>query len=136
MSDALSIAVSGMTAATRRLQISARNVANALSAGPSPDADPAIKANFPAAYTPLRFSQVESAGGGTRGIAGAAQPAFALLYEPNAPYADLNGLVAAPAVDFMDEAIEQLVARYSFAANVAVAKTASAMMTSALDIKA
>ena len=50
MSVVLSIATSGLVAAARRLEVSARNVANALSSGPTPDADPAIKESFPAAY--------------------------------------------------------------------------------------
>src|SRR5262245_65392878 len=65
MSVVLSIATSGLVAAARRLEVSARNVANALSSGPSPDADPAIKASFPAAYNALRVDQVEAARGRT-----------------------------------------------------------------------
>src|SRR5882724_4259370 len=68
MSAVLSIATSGLVAAARRLEVSSRNVANALSSGPSPDADPAIKESFPAAYNALRVDQVEAAGGGTLAI--------------------------------------------------------------------
>jgi flagellar basal-body rod protein FlgC len=136
MSNPLTMAVSGMTAATRRLEISARNVANALSSGPSPQASTNVQQRFPAAVTPLRFSQVETAGGGPRAVVAAAVPAFALLYEPNAPYADDSGLIAAPNVDLMNEAIAQTIARYDFAANALVARSTAAMTKSLLDITA
>jgi flagellar basal-body rod protein FlgC len=52
MSIASSIAVSGMTAASLRLQVSASNVANALSSGPLPGS--AGAGNFSSPYIPLR----------------------------------------------------------------------------------
>jgi flagellar basal-body rod protein FlgC len=136
MSNVASIALSGMSAATRRLEVSARNVANALSAGPSPSADPAIAQNYPAAYAPKRVDQVETAGGGTRAIVTPLSPATVLAYDPAAPYADADGLVAMPNVDFAGEAIEQLIARYSFAFNAVVLRSYARMMHSLIDITA
>src|SRR5262245_34507548 len=86
MSVVLSIATSGLVAAARRLEVSARNVANALSSGPSPDADPEIKASFPAAYNALRVDQVEAAGGGTLAVGSQARPGTAWDSGPNAAY--------------------------------------------------
>src|SRR5262245_12015677 len=57
LGSVLSIALSGMTAATRRLEVSARNIANASSSGPLPDASDEIKAKFPAAYVAQRVDQ-------------------------------------------------------------------------------
>jgi flagellar basal-body rod protein FlgC len=132
----LSIALSGMTAASRRLEVSARNVANALSSGPTADADPAVKASYPAAYAPLRVDQVQTAGGGTLANVAPASPSHVTTYDPQAPYADANGMVAAPNVDFANEAVQQVVARYTFAMNVQVVRTYAQMMKSLLDIKA
>ena len=136
MSDVASIARSGMAAATRRLEISARNVANAFSAGPLPWADAATVQSQPAAYRPLRVDQVETLGGGTRAIVTPSAPAYLAAYDPTAPYADGNGMVAMPNVDFASEAIDRLVARYSFAANALVLRSHAQMMKSLLDIAA
>jgi len=136
MSHVASIALSGMTAATRRLEVSARNVANARSAGPLPSADPAIVQRYPAAYAPKRVDQVETAGGGTRAIVTPVSPAHVAVADPSAPYADADGLVAAPNVDFAEEAVNQLIARYSFAFNALVLRSHGQMMKSVIDMTA
>jgi flagellar basal-body rod protein FlgC len=129
MSIASSIAVSGMAAAALRLQVSANNVANARSAGPLPGS--ANSAGFPAAYVPARVDQVDMAGGGTSATVGTISPGAVPAYDPTAPYADGNGMVASPNVDLASEIIQQLLARYSFAANAQVVRT-DAQMTAAL----
>ena len=136
MSNVASIAVSGMAAATRRLAISARNVANAFSAGPLPSADASILQRDPAAYRPLRVDQVETAGGGTRAIVTPSAPAYLVAYDPTAPYADGYGMVAMPNVDFASEAIDRLIARYSFTSNALVLRGHAQMMKSLLDVTA
>jgi flagellar basal-body rod protein FlgC len=136
MSNVASIALSGMNAAVRRLEISARNVANAYSAGPSPWADASIQQLYPPAYRPQRVDQVETAGGGTRAIVSPYSPDYLLVADPTAPYADANGLIAMPNVDFADEAVNQLVARYSFAANALVLRSHAQMLASLINIAA
>jgi flagellar basal-body rod protein FlgC len=135
MNSVSSIATSGMAAATRRLEVSARNVANVLSAGPLPSADASVTASF-SAYVPLRVDQVETAGGGTAANVSPVSPSHVPAYDPNAPYADANGMVATPNVDLADEIVQQMVARYTFAANAGVMRTNADMMKSLLDIKA
>ena len=99
MSSILSIAVSGITAASERLQDSASNVANVESDGPTASASAAVQAQYPAAYTPKELHQVATAGGGTKAVTTNVQPATVLAYDPTAPYADANGDVAQPNVD-------------------------------------
>jgi flagellar basal-body rod protein FlgC len=135
MSSAFSIAASGMTAATRRLEVSARNVANVRSAGPLPSAGAAGE-SFPAAFTPLRVDQVEVAGGGTQANVSAVSPGQVPAHDPTAPYADANGMVAAPNVDLEGQVVEALVARYSFAFNAKVMRASADMTKSLLDITA
>ncbi|HYM35701.1 MAG TPA: flagellar basal body protein [Steroidobacteraceae bacterium] len=135
MSAILSNAVSGMTAAMRRLEVSASNVANALSDGPLPSADASVRAKYPAAYTPKRVDQVETAGGGTAAVVSDVSPATVQTYDPSAPFADANGMVASPNVSFQNEAVQQIVARYTFAMNAVVEITYERMMKSLLDIK-
>ena len=136
MSSVLSIAISGMQAATTRLEVSARNVANARSAGALPDAQGNYSADAPRAYIPQRVDQVDLSGGGTQAVVSNVTPSYVPAYDPGAPYANADGQVAAPNVDLTEEAIQQLVARYTFAANARVVTAYDQMAKSLLDITA
>ena len=107
MSSVLSIAASGMAAAQKRLEVSARNVAN-VSSTPSDE-------EAAAAFAALRMDQVETRGGGTAPVVSLAPPGTQ--------------------VDLAGEAIQQMIARYTFAANAKMAKAAGEMQKSLLDIK-
>ena len=124
-----------MAAASRRFTVSASNVANAMSDGPLPSADAGVRANYPAAYIPKRVDQIETAGGGTEAVVNSVSPSIVRTYDPSAPYADSNGMVASPNVNFANEVVQQLIARYTFAMNAAVARSYEQMMKSLLDIK-
>jgi flagellar basal-body rod protein FlgC len=63
MSSISAIALSGMNAAVRRLELSASNVANAESFAALPAANGTVPADVPRAYAPLRLIPTESAGG-------------------------------------------------------------------------
>jgi flagellar basal-body rod protein FlgC len=134
MTSILSIATSGMAAAARRLEASARNVANARSDGPLPSADATVKAQYPSAYSPPRVDQVETDGGGTIANVRRNSPSHARSYDPNAPYADSRGMVASPNVDLADEAVQQMVSQHTLVANAQVARVYARMMKSLLDI--
>ncbi len=134
MSIVSSIALSGLSAASLRLQVSAGNVANALSTGPLPGS--AASGNFPDAYTPKRVDQVARADGGTGAHVSNVSPAFLPAYDPRAPYADSNGYVASPNVDLASEIVRQLTARISFAANAQLVKADHKLTASLLDIVA
>jgi flagellar basal-body rod protein FlgC len=131
----LSIALSGMNAASRRLEVSASNVANASSGGPTADASAETKASYPPAYIAQRVDQVEVPGGGTVATVGPETPGTISEFDPTAPYADAKGMVAAPNVDLANEAVQQILARENFAANVQVVRVYQRMMQSLLDIK-
>lgn len=133
LSSVFSIASSGLAAASLRLQVSANNVANASSTGPLPDAPNA--GAFPPAYVPQRVNQVDVAGGGTAATVGTVSPSSVTQFDPTAPFADKNGQVAAPNVDLANEAVQQVIARYEFAANAKVLQVASEALKSLLDIK-
>jgi flagellar basal-body rod protein FlgC len=133
MSTALSIAASGMAAASLRLDVSAANVANALTTGPLPTAAGSIAASSPKAYVPQRVEQVALAGGGTAATVQPVSPSSVPSFDPSAPYADANGLVAAPNVDLANEAVQQILARYAFAANAAVVRAVERLNKTLLD---
>ena len=125
MSIASSIALSGMNAAVLRLEVSASNIANALTDGPLLGSSYA--GNYPAAYAPLRVNQIGTVGGGTSANVGAIMPSNLLKFDPTAPYADGWGMVASPNIDFASELIQQMSARFAFAANAQVMRTDSRM---------
>jgi flagellar basal-body rod protein FlgC len=134
MSSILPIALSGILAATQRLDVAASNIANANSDGPLPSADAAIEAQYPPAYAAEQVNQVAMADGSTRANVSHVQPATVTAYDPTAHYADPNGLVAAPNVNFANDAAQLVAARYDFAMNVQVMRVASQMFKSLLDI--
>jgi flagellar basal-body rod protein FlgC len=136
MSSISTIALSGMKAATRRVEVSASNIANVMTTGALPNADGTVPAGAPTAYAPLEVVQTESAGGGTQTTVTTAKPSTTAVSDPQAPFADQNGLVAAPNVDLSQEMIGQMIASYSFAANATVMKTDAQMNKALLNIMA
>ena len=135
MSSILTIAASGLAAASQRLWVSANNVANAESDGPLPSASAAIQAQYPAAYTAQQVNQVATPGGGTSAIVSSLRPGTVTAYDPAAPYADQNGQVAAPNVDLAAEAVQQAIASYTFVANADVMRVSQQMMQTLLNIE-
>jgi len=129
MSIASTIAVSGMTAAALRLQISASNVANVDSSGPLPDSPSAGSA--PPAYNALTVNQTAMSDGTTFATVTQVQPGTVKTWDPGASYADAQGMVASPNVDLASQAVQQIMAGLVYAANAAVVRSDN-QMTSAL----
>ena len=136
MSSISTIALSGMNAAARRLEVSASNVANVMSTGALPNADGSLPAGAPQAYAPLELVQTASAGGGNQTTVTTAKPSTIAVYDPQASFANQDGLVAAPNVDLSQELVGQMIASYSFAANAKVMKADDNMTRSLLNIMA
>jgi flagellar basal-body rod protein FlgC len=132
MGIATAIAVSGMNVASLRLQVSASNIANAISDGPLPGS-PNV-ANFPDAYVPLHVDQTEAAGSGTRGIIASVLPSYVPTYNPATPHSDNNGLVAGPNVNLVNEIIQQLMGRFALTANAQVLRADARTTATLLDI--
>jgi flagellar basal-body rod protein FlgC len=125
-----------MTAAERRMEVSASNIANAYSSGPLPDASPAIQASYSPAYVAQRVNQVEAPGGGTIATVGPDNPGTVPAYDPSAPYANSKGMVATANVDLTNEAVQLLMARIDFQSNAFVVRAYSQMMKTLLDTTA
>jgi flagellar basal-body rod protein FlgC len=132
--DILSIAVSGLSAASLRVNVAASNIANARTTGPLP----ASGGSGTPAYVPLRVDQVtQSSGsmpGGTVATVSTVSPSFIAQFDPGAPFANQDGLVAAPNVDLVNEFVELEIAKYSFIANAKVIQAYAEMTDSLLDI--
>ena len=136
MTSISTIALSGMNAAARRLQVSASNVANIETTGALPSADGTVPAGTPQAYAPLRLVQTESAGGGTQTTVATVTPSTIAISDPQASFANEDGEVAAPNVDISQEMVDQMIASYSFAANAAVMKADDGMTKTLIDTMA
>ena len=134
MSITSSIALSGMYAAYLRLQVSASNVANAMSDGPLPR--PTSAADYPSAYAPLRVDQVSAPGGGVTATVSQVTPKFVPAYKPSAPYADAAGIVASPGADLASEIVQQIIAHYEFTANAQVLRADARMTATLLNVTA
>jgi flagellar basal-body rod protein FlgC len=123
MTSALSIALSGLTVASQKANAAASNIANARTTGAREGTD------GPEAYTPIDI--VETSIGGETGLHGVRgdvverDPATTPVYEPDAPYADEQGLIEAPNVDLTTEIIDLKQAALAYKANAAVARVAS-----------
>jgi flagellar basal-body rod protein FlgC len=139
----LSIATSGLSAASLRVSVAANNIANANTTGPLPSsgasAGAGIAPTFPAAYVPLRVEQVgQSSGstpGGTVATVSTVSPSYTAQSDPSASFANQDGLVAAPNVDLAGEFVELATAKYSFIANAKVIQAYAETTESLLDIK-
>lgn len=136
MSSISAIALSGLNAASLRLQVSASNVANAQSTGALPNANSTAPAGSPQAYAPLEVVQSASVSGGVQTSVTTVTPSTTAVFDPQASFANQDGLVAAPNVDLAQEFVDQLLASYSYAANAIVLKTDDRMTQSLLDITA
>lgn len=145
MSDALSIGLSGLTAATTRLAARASNIANATSDG-SVAASAAAASGAAAsgattppsdavAYRAVSANIVATAGGGTRTLIAPTSPAFIQEYQPDSAFADAKGLVAAPNVDLGAEITGQIQDGAYAKANAAVIRAADDLLRKAIDLK-
>jgi len=134
MVGSIGIALSGLTAQTRRLDASAANVANVRSTGAVPTTDGAAADGKRAAYQPIAVAQSD-AKPGTRTSFTPITPAYLQDYAPDDSAANGDGMVAAPNVDLATERVNQMAASRAYGANVAVVRTQDEMLTSLLDSK-
>jgi flagellar basal-body rod protein FlgC len=107
-----------MKAATIRANAAASNIANAGTTGAREGAD------GPAPYVPLDVVQT-SAPDGTAAQTIERNPSSVPAYQPDAAFADNQGLVAAPNVDLAGETVDLQQAATAYKANAAVARVAN-----------
>lgn len=116
MINAIHIALSGLQAASRRVEASASNIANMQ----TPDYNP---------LTTTQTAQADEAGQGA-GVSARNIPksnGFTPSYDPDSPFANQQGLVNTPAVDLAAEAVNMSMAETAYKASVAVIKTTEDM---------
>ena len=117
MGDGMSISASGMQAASRWFSMTASNiVAQNAGGGPTP-------------------SDQAPSDQGNKGAADALQTSR-LAYDPQAPYANMQGMIAPQNSDLVTEMVHLREAQNSFRANLAAFKTSSHMFKALLDATA
>ena len=129
MTDALSIALSGLTAQSRRLSAAASNIANAGTVG----ALPAPESPASTVYKPLSVSYTALTSGGVSAQISEDAQGYSPVYDPSSPYANQEGLIAAPNVDFNQEVVSLMTTKTAYKANISVIKTQDQMMGDLLD---
>ena len=111
MNSVSPIAISGLVAASVRMQDSARRIANASASAPEPGT------------------------AGTRAADSDTSPGTGPAFQPDARFSASYGLLSGPDVNLAGEIIEQLTAGTSFIAVAQVIRADSKMIESLLDIK-
>lgn len=133
MINAIQNALSGLTAASRRIEASASNIANIETVGALDQAD------GPAPYQSLTTSQTAITGqngqslGVRSEIVPSGRPAVP-AYAPDSPFANSDGLVGAPNVDLAEEAVNLQIANITYKANAKVIETVSETEDALLNI--
>ncbi len=128
MNGLFGVPLSGMATESKRLAVSAQNVANLGSTGvrsESAEED---------GYVPQRVLATAGPQGGVRGQTVPKSPPSVLLYDPDAPDADEEGVVARPNVQLEEEVVTQIQAQRAYEANVQVLETMDEMVGTLLDM--
>lgn len=126
-----SASLSGLMAQSKRLAVSADNVANLHSRGLRPGGP----AEQPGAYVPKRVQDVTAAGGGVRAEVRPVTPPSVEVYAPGSPDADADGIAAVANVNLAEELVTQIQAQRAYEANAAALRTQDELTDSLLDIK-
>lgn len=141
MFSAVHSALSGMHAATRRVEASASNIANARNSIASEDArvapvrrpPPAENDRDRAVYEPVRVHEESVEGGGVRAEYVPYEPPHIEVYAPDDRLADENGMIARPNVDHAREFVSMVQAENAYKANIRTIQTEDEMLGALLD---
>ena len=131
MNPLFSIPVSGLAFQSKRFAQSAENVVNLGSTGVRSDRAEGAEDGF----VPHRVVGVTGAQGGVRAASQPINPPSVFFYDPGAPDADAEGVVARPNVSLEQEMVTQLQAKQAYKANLKVIETVDEMLGSLLDVK-
>jgi flagellar basal-body rod protein FlgC len=125
MINAIKIALTGLNAATKKLDTIASNVANLTTSG-------SLKVPETPPYKALDTAQqtINDSFGNGQGvqtnIIEKTRP-FTPGFDPSSPFADENGIIGLPNVNLAEEAVNLTIAKTNFKANAAVIKVAAEM---------
>ena len=129
MTTILGSAISGMTAAAKRAEVSAQNIVNIDSVG-----TPGAKGENES-YKAIEPVQTTDETGAPTVKVRERDPATVNAFVPNNPLANDQGLVESPNVDLASEIINQNLALHSYKANVKMFEVWNELQKVTLDIK-
>lgn len=118
MVNAISIALSGLQAATKQLNASASNIANLQTVG-------SLEAGGQEPYSPLttrQNTQIDS-DGNVLGVKSEVIPRntpFVPSFDPDSPFANEEGIIGVPNIDLATESVNVKLASLTFKANLEV----------------
>ncbi len=108
MISAINSALSGFTAATQRLNISAGNIANQFSTQTTNDSGKTLNSS----YVPEQLTQASQTAGGVSTATQPVTPADQSIYNPSDPAANTQGVTQFPNVDTAQQLIQAQTASY------------------------
>ena len=127
MLNAITTALSGLNAASQKLNASASNIANVSTAGSTnPEGEQQ-------AFQALTTAQTSQSAGGVQSSIIPKDPGTQSAFSPNSPFADENGLIEVPNVDLAEEAVNLNLAEIAYKASAAVIRTAEEMSDELLE---
>lgn len=129
MNGLFGVPLSGLATQSKRFANSAQNVVNLGSTGVRSGS-----AENDTGFAPQRVQAVAGPQGGVRGQTVPISPPSVLRYDPGAPDADDEGLVARPNVSLEEETVTQIEAKRAYQANLRVIQTMDEMLGSLLDV--
>ena len=132
MINSISIALTGLAAASKKINASASNIANLQTTG-------SLKEGEQAPYTPITVQSKANVDtqGNAQGVQTKFVPKqnpFVPVFDPDSPFADENGIIGIPNVNLAQEAININIAKIQFKANIATLLAAQKLSDELLSI--
>ena len=119
--NTINIGLSGLEAATKRLQASASNIANFTTTG-------SLEEGQQAPFIPITTTQrAQLVGGDVSGVRSDFRPIdqpFVPTFDPDSPFANEDGLIGVPNIDLSTEIVNLNLAELSYKASIATIKAA------------
>lgn len=131
LSASLKIAGSGLAAQSARLRIVSENLANAMSAGKTPDSDPYRRKTISFVSELDRASSASLVRIGAIGIDRAP---FNVEHDPGNPAADANGDVKLPNVNMITELADMREANRAYEADIQTMKQTRDLISMTIDL--
>lgn len=120
MINTIQTALSGLAAASKKIEAGASNIANLTTEGSLED-----PAHPP--YSAVTTVQAAAEGGGVQADIVRKNPPYVPAYDPGSPFAGQDGAVGIPNVDLAEEAVNLSLAKTAYKASLSVIKTADEM---------
>lgn len=130
MVSAINTALSGLTAASTRLQVAANNIAN-INSTQTQAADGTVT-NTP--FQPNLVAQTSLSTGGVQAKVLPTTDKPQQVFQPDNPAANAQGLVAYPNVDLATQLVQTQLATYDYKANLKTVSVHSGLFKNLLDM--